>query len=35
VSACDGNRNAAREAKQAAQLVLDGWKRSKRPTRAR
>lgn len=27
VSACEGNRNAAREAKQAAQLVLDGWKR--------
>jgi len=27
VSACEGNRNAAREAKQAAQLVFDGWKR--------
>jgi AcrR family transcriptional regulator len=35
VSACEGNRNAAREARQAAQLVLDGWKRSKRPARAR
>jgi AcrR family transcriptional regulator len=29
VSACEGNRNAAREAKQAATLVLDGWKRAK------
>ena len=28
VSACEGNRNAAREAKQAAQLVLDGWVRA-------
>jgi AcrR family transcriptional regulator len=28
VSACEGNRNAAREAKQAARLVLDGWKRA-------
>jgi AcrR family transcriptional regulator len=25
ISACEGNRNAAREAKRAAQLVLDGW----------
>jgi len=31
VSAGEGNRNAAREAKYAAQLVLDGWKRSNRP----
>ena len=28
VSACEGNRNAAREAKYAARLVLDGWKRN-------
>lgn len=34
VSACEGNRNAARDAKQAAQLVFDGWTRIK-PTRAR
>jgi len=27
VSAGEGNRNAAREAKLAAQLVLDGWRR--------
>ena len=27
VSACEGNRNAAREAKRAARLVLDGWPR--------
>jgi len=27
VSACEGNRNAARDAKSAARLVLDGWKR--------
>ncbi len=27
VSAGEGNRNAAREAKHAARLVLDGWKR--------
>jgi AcrR family transcriptional regulator len=27
VSACEGNRNAARDAKCAARLVLDGWKR--------
>jgi AcrR family transcriptional regulator len=26
ISACEGNRNAAREAKQAARLVLDSWK---------
>jgi AcrR family transcriptional regulator len=35
VSACEGNRNAAREAKQAAQLVLDGWKRAGKSSRAR
>jgi AcrR family transcriptional regulator len=29
VSACEGNRNAARDAKQAAQLVFDGWTRVK------
>jgi AcrR family transcriptional regulator len=27
VSACEGNRNAAREAKRAAQLILRGWAR--------
>jgi AcrR family transcriptional regulator len=30
VAACEGNRNAAREAKYAAKLVLDGWKRKRR-----
>jgi AcrR family transcriptional regulator len=37
VSACEGNRNAAREAKYAASLILDGWKRGNRrrkPTRS-
>ena len=34
VSAGEGNRNAAREAKCAARLVLDGWKRSNRSTPA-
>jgi AcrR family transcriptional regulator len=28
VSACEGNKNAAREAKHAAQLVLEGWGRA-------
>ena len=28
VSACEGNRNAARNAKRAAKLVLNGWKRT-------
>ena len=28
ISACEGNRNAAREAKCAARLVVDGWKRN-------
>jgi hypothetical protein len=27
ISAGEGNRNAAREAKRAARLVLDGWER--------
>jgi len=31
VSAGEGNRNAAREAKLAAQLVLGGWKRVYNP----
>ena len=31
VSAGEGNRNAAREAKYAAQLILDSWNRSNRP----
>jgi AcrR family transcriptional regulator len=30
VSACEGNRNAAREAKCAAQLIIDGWARKRR-----
>jgi AcrR family transcriptional regulator len=30
VSACEGDRNAARKAKPAARLVLDGWRRSRR-----
>ena len=25
IAACEGNRNAARDAKRAARLVLDGW----------
>jgi AcrR family transcriptional regulator len=35
VSAGEGNRNAAREAKCAARLVLDGWKRQAKSTLAR
>jgi AcrR family transcriptional regulator len=35
VSAGEGNRNAAREAKCAARLVLDGWKRKNKSTLAR
>ncbi|MGO9398631.1 MAG: TetR/AcrR family transcriptional regulator [Xanthobacteraceae bacterium] len=34
VSAGEGNRNAAREAKCAARLVLDGWKRKSKSTPA-
>jgi AcrR family transcriptional regulator len=30
VAACEGNRNAAREAKDAARIVLDGWRRTRR-----
>ena len=30
VSACEGNRNAAREAKYAAQFIIDGWPRNRR-----
>jgi hypothetical protein len=30
VSACEGNRDAAREAKRAARLVLAGWPRKRR-----
>jgi AcrR family transcriptional regulator len=30
VSACEGNRNAAREAKCAAQFIIDGWPRKRR-----
>ena len=35
VSACEGNRNAAREAKRAARAVLDSWKRKSKPRPAR
>jgi AcrR family transcriptional regulator len=35
VSACEGNKNAAREAKHAAQLVLEGWGRASKPRRRR
>jgi AcrR family transcriptional regulator len=34
VSACEGNRNAARDAKRAGRLVLDGWKRDGRRANA-
>jgi AcrR family transcriptional regulator len=34
VSAGEGNRSAARDAKRAARLVLDGWKRHGKRTRA-
>jgi hypothetical protein len=30
VSACEGNKNAAREAKRAARLIIDGWPRQRR-----
>jgi AcrR family transcriptional regulator len=30
VAACEGNHNAAREAKCAARLIIDGWGRSRR-----
>ena len=30
VSACEGNRNAAREAKCAARFIIDGWPRKRR-----
>jgi AcrR family transcriptional regulator len=33
VSAGEGNRQAARQAKEGARLVLDGWKRTRRITR--
>jgi AcrR family transcriptional regulator len=29
VSACEGNRNAARDAKRAARLIISGWARSR------
>ena len=31
IAACEGNRNAARDAKRAAQLVLRGWQQTRRP----
>jgi hypothetical protein len=33
ISAGEGNRNAAREAKYAAQLIIEGWKRDRRSRR--
>ena len=33
VSACEGNKNAAEEAKHAARLILEGWKRATRSHR--
>jgi AcrR family transcriptional regulator len=30
VAACEGNRNAAREAKDAARILMDGWKKARR-----
>jgi AcrR family transcriptional regulator len=33
ISAGEGNRNAARDAKRAARLVLDGWQRNSKTTR--
>ena len=35
VSAGEGNRNAARDAKRAAQLVLKGWKRERESSKPR
>jgi AcrR family transcriptional regulator len=29
VSACEGNRNAAREAKEGARIVMDGWRKTR------
>src|SRR5690349_10858440 len=30
VAACEGNRNAAREAKEAARIVMDGWRKTRK-----
>ena len=35
VAACEGNRNAAKEAKHAARLILEGWDRTDGPRRRR
>lgn len=35
ISAGEGNRNAARDAKRAARLVLDGWQRNSKTSRIR
>jgi AcrR family transcriptional regulator len=35
VAACEGNRNAAKEAKHAARLILEGWDRTAGPRRRR
>jgi len=35
IAACEGNRNAARDAKRAARLILQGWRKTRRPTQRR
>ena len=35
IAACEGNRNAAREAKCAARLIIDGWRRKSQRRSAR
>jgi len=35
IAACEGNRNAAREAKCAARLIIDAWKRKTQRRSAR
>jgi AcrR family transcriptional regulator len=35
VSACEGNRNAARDAKRAARLIIEGWARNPTVSRGR
>jgi AcrR family transcriptional regulator len=35
IAACEGNRNAARDAKRAARLVLDGWQKKRSANRAK
>jgi AcrR family transcriptional regulator len=35
VAACEGNKDAAKEAKHAARLILEGWRRHAKPLRQR